>query len=267
MLKNGPYLIATLLVKNEEDIIEHSIKHHIEQENINFIIATDNNSTDNTRKILESFDEVKIIIDENGSNHDQSKWVTRMAKIAATYDPRWLVHLDADEFWCNLHNLHQYDNNTKLIKVNKFYNHLVLDKVFSFESTKYYYGQENIESVGIARTPPKIIHRPINDSIVENGNHNLTCNYHLNQVNTENIWVHHFPVRSYKQFERKVRDGATSLLQLGQKGTGQHWIDWFEIYKKGMLESEYEKFIANSAYHILTKSINSWIPMHKLLID
>jgi glycosyltransferase involved in cell wall biosynthesis len=101
MLKTGPYLIATLLVKNEEDILEHSLKHHIEEQNIQFIIATDNNSTDNTKKILKSFKEVKIIIDENGSDHDQSKWVTRMAKLATIYDPKWIVHLDADEFWCN----------------------------------------------------------------------------------------------------------------------------------------------------------------------
>ena len=57
------------------------------------------------------------------------------------------------------------------------------------------------------------------------------------------------------------------MLKLGQKGTGQHWMDWFEIYKKGMLENEYEKFIANSTYHILTRSINSWMPMHELLAD
>ena len=37
MLKTGPYLIATLLVKNEEDILEHSLKHHIEEQNIQFI--------------------------------------------------------------------------------------------------------------------------------------------------------------------------------------------------------------------------------------
>ena len=267
MLKTGPYLIATLLVKNEEDILEHSLKHHIEEQNIQFIIATDNNSTDNTKKILKSFKEVKIIIDENGSDHDQSKWVTRMAKLATIYDPKWIVHLDADEFWCNLQNLYNYDKQTKLIKVDKFYNHLVLDKNFSFESTKYYHDQDNIESVGIARTPPKIIHKPINSAVVENGNHNLHCDFPLNQVHTDKIWVHHFPVRSYKQFERKVRDGATSLLKLGQKGTGQHWMDWFEIYKKGMLEIEYEKFIANSTYHILTRSINSWMPMHELLAD
>jgi hypothetical protein len=34
-----------------------------------------------------------------------------------------------------------------------------------------------------------------------------------------------------------------------------------------MLENEYEKFIANSTYHILTRSINSWMPMHELLAD
>ena len=44
-------LVMTLLVKNEDDIIEENIKFHLAS-GVDFIIATNNNSTDHTRDIL-----------------------------------------------------------------------------------------------------------------------------------------------------------------------------------------------------------------------
>ena len=46
----GP-IVMTLLVRNEEDIIEANIEFHLAQ-GADFIIATDNRSTDRTRDLL-----------------------------------------------------------------------------------------------------------------------------------------------------------------------------------------------------------------------
>ena len=91
-------IVATILAKNEEDIIAENIEHHIEQ-GVSQFIVTNNNSTDHTRSIVEKYPEVAEIIDEPGDNHHQSKWVTRMAKMACKLNPDWIVHLDADELW------------------------------------------------------------------------------------------------------------------------------------------------------------------------
>ena len=101
-------IVATILAKNEEDIISKNIEHHIEH-GIKHFIITDNNSTDNTKKIAEQYPEVIEIIDEPGDTHSQSKWVTKMAKIACKIKPDWIVHLDADELWCGLNNLKEID--------------------------------------------------------------------------------------------------------------------------------------------------------------
>ena len=44
-------LVMTLLVKNEDDVIEENIKFHLAS-GVDFIIATNNNSTDKTRDIF-----------------------------------------------------------------------------------------------------------------------------------------------------------------------------------------------------------------------
>jgi len=260
MMKNGPFIIATILVKNEEDILEHTLNHHTKLENIDFIIATDNNSSDNTKKLLKKFKQVKLIIDETENNHNQSAWVTRMAKIAIKYQPTWIVHLDADEFWCNLHFLKGYTVRTKYVKVHQILNHFSLSKYFSFDTTKFYCRQDEIKQIGIAETPPKIIHKQFFDFEIENGNHNLLSNPRIDPVYDNKILIHHYPIRSYKQFERKVKDGAESLIKLGLNGVGQHWIDWYELYKNNKLESEYEKFIMNGLDFINNKQ-RSWSPL------
>ena len=121
LFANKP-IIATLLVRDEEDILEFSVNKLVEQ-GVEIIIATDNDSKDSSKKILQKFKQVKIIIEEKELNHNQRKWVTRMAKLAATeYDPSWIIHVDADEFWVGLQNLH-YENHDGYLKVPTIYQH------------------------------------------------------------------------------------------------------------------------------------------------
>ena len=70
-------IIATLLVRDEEDVIKQNIEHHINQGVSGFII-TNNSSKDNTLEILSKFPEVLEIINEPETDYDQAKWVTKM---------------------------------------------------------------------------------------------------------------------------------------------------------------------------------------------
>ena len=108
--KNSIKITATLLAKNEEDIIGANIEHHLSH-GVDCFIITNNNSTDKTRQIVEKYPEVKEIIDENEDDHNQSKWVTRMAQIACKMETDWVVHLDADELWCGLTELRNCKEN------------------------------------------------------------------------------------------------------------------------------------------------------------
>jgi len=98
-------LIMTLLVRNEEDIVDETIKFHLNS-GVDFIIATNNNSNDGTRDILLKYQALgKLeLIDEYANNFNQVKWVDRMIKIAINkYKADWIINVDADEFWYSRH--------------------------------------------------------------------------------------------------------------------------------------------------------------------
>jgi hypothetical protein len=93
-------LALTLLAKNEADVIDANIAYHLGA-GVDFVVATDNGSTDGTREILERYeaDGVLRLIGEASTDFRQGEWVTRMARLAAEQGADWVINADADEFW------------------------------------------------------------------------------------------------------------------------------------------------------------------------
>lgn len=98
----NPRIVMTLLVKNEEDMIERHLQYH-KQMGVDAFIVTDNNSTDHTPEILARYVKkgwIVEVIEEKSSGYEQKKWVDRMAWLAKTkYHADWIINADADEFW------------------------------------------------------------------------------------------------------------------------------------------------------------------------
>ena len=91
----------TLLVRDEADIVDAQIAFHLNA-GVDFVIATDNRSSDGTTEILERYERQGDLrlIHEGDDVVRQSEWVTRMARLAATdYGADWVINSDADEFW------------------------------------------------------------------------------------------------------------------------------------------------------------------------
>jgi hypothetical protein len=94
-------VVLTLLVRDEEDVIEANLLHHLEL-GVAHIVATDHRSTDRTIGVLRRFERegVLTLVREESAELRQSDWVTRMARLAATeHGADWVINGDADEFW------------------------------------------------------------------------------------------------------------------------------------------------------------------------
>lgn len=240
-------VVMTLLVRNEEDIIRENILFHHNM-GVNKFIVTDNNSEDGTLDILEQFVKIGIVdlIHEPEDTYDQWRWVTRMAhKAMSEYQPDWLIHSDADEFWFPA------SGNLKTVLSTVPEEFLTLrvprnDFIPRPEKGEHVLDRMIIKDLRSMNhigkpLPPKMCHRPIPGVIVAQGNHKLKFPENLPFYETPQLEILHFPMRSYKQFEYKISLGGAALErnQKLSKSLQQGWRNLYEDYKSGKLPDYY----------------------------
>ena len=208
-------IIATILARNEEDIIAANLEHHINL-GINRFIVTLNCSTDSTRDIIRSYSEVAVLLEDDDPSHNQSRLVSNMAKIAAKLSPDWIIHLDADEFWESL----PKDEPGEILLLPNMALH------FPGESMDCFIGINN---------DTKVMHRPIEDIVVLHGNHGIK---NRNGTICQNI-RHHYPIRSFLQFQQKVKLGHEAMQK--RNAFSLRWKFWYSYLLSGELEFVYEE--------------------------
>jgi glycosyltransferase involved in cell wall biosynthesis len=263
-LKKNTKLIMTLLVRDEEDIIEKNIRFHLNH-GVDFIIATDNGSVDGTRGILKKYENKGLLhlIDEKIQDYSQAEWVNRMGKLAyEKYNADIIFHCDADEFWFskrrNLKNEILKKQNVDVLRVN-LVNVLLEDKqgLETFPGDSKWavvnpYETQNCEedtknkNLYLFRSPQKVIYKTENGYLdVVSGNHDVVATEKLTTNGSKDIIIYHYPVRSRKQFFRKAKNGGSAfeLNKRLDKSIGFHTRRWFESYKNNRLEDEYRNLL------------------------
>lgn len=211
-------LVMTLLVRDEADIIDQQISFHLAA-GVDFVVATDHDSTDGTTEVLEKYErqEVLRLLRVTEREKKQAEWVTRMARMAAVdFGADWVINSDADEFWWPrggtlkevLAAIPQ-----ELGVVHTFVQSFLPrpgDARFAERLTVRLASPSPIHDPrGTFRTSTRLLHRGVPDVVVGFGNATVRSE----QLRPLRVWspveVLHFPIRNFGQFERKFRTKHT----------------------------------------------------------
>jgi len=206
-------LFMTLLVRDEEDILDANLRHHLEQ-GVDHVIVTDNLSVDSSADIVRSYVDqgVATYLYEPEDTYAQSHWVTRMARMAHQAGAGWVVHSDADEFWMPPRGVslagwfsRQWWPNVVVAprhdfvcveggEDEPFWRHMIYRKTTS----------TNPQGRAL---PPKVAHRASGKVLVLQGNHGVKGLGWTRQKST-GLEILHYPLRSRDQYVRKIRQGG-----------------------------------------------------------
>lgn len=218
-------VVETLLVRDEADIVDAQIRHHLNL-GVDFVIATDHGSLDGTTEILESYarDGYLHRLGEEGEVHD-GPWRTRMARLAATrFNADWVINTDADEFWMprgsTLEEL--------LASIPEPYGIVfALSRHFAPRPED---GHRFVERMTVRVSPPVAINDPTSPyrphlKVAHRADPNITIRHGAHGA-TSDAWealhhwhicdVLHFPFRDREQWENKGVRRARGDSQLGQ---------------------------------------------------
>jgi phosphatidylserine/phosphatidylglycerophosphate/cardiolipin synthase-like enzyme len=247
-------VVLTLLVRDEADIVRANIEHHLAR-GVDAIVATDNGSVDGTREILLEYRQrgLLLLIDEPARDYDQWRWVTRMARLAATeLSADWVLHGDADEFWttdgdtigdvlatvpdeCGWVRVRRFNFAPSAHDDRPFFERLVL--------------RDQVSRNALGRSLlPKICHRPDADVWLAQGNHEIHTRW-TEYHEPLPLRILHFPMRSYVQFERKVVLGGRAYARNGdlEPEIGDAWRRLYQVYLRGELRGWYDRQIPTAA--------------------
>lgn len=259
-------VVMNILAKNEADIIESNIRVH-KALGVDAFVVMDNDSTDGTREILERLQkDMEIIIIEEKGLYSQKKWMTGLADIAKRkLGADWVISNDADEFWLPTENrsikellsfkgnvliCHRYNMVLAEELNNQFFN-----SIYKVENPIFYDKEKQLKrekvSIVLTKIAPKVIVNPHGLFHVSGGNHSAVHIRNLRGIlgksdkdpQFKDINVYHYPIRSYEQFEKNIKN-RKMLLESGQDiRMGVHYKRWVKLYNSGLLKEEFERNI------------------------
>lgn len=286
-------LIMTLLVKDEEDIIETNIRFH-KAMGVDGFIVTSHNSTDKTNEILEKLKQEGIVLDiiyETNPAYDQENFVHRMIKLAKRkYKADWIINADADEFYYSRDlNLKKSILKYKKTNVNVLWvysNFLFPDDREDFFNCPYFikkpFLEYEAEMLGIkdkeeykkytgSKGCVKVIHKTKGYKKICIGNHYVRM-WRKVSVEIPDITLYHYTIKNYNEQVKKLKRYIESIKGI-KKGCGIHMIKMIEKYENGTLREDFDNtysetirnFLIEQGVISIDKSVSNFLRKIKII--
>lgn len=252
----SPVLIMTLLVRNEEGMLEKNILFH-KSMGVDAFIITDNNSTDGTPEIIKKYVDRGWVVGsiiEYGNNYDQARWVDRMIRLAAKkHQADWIINADADELWFSARGNLKEDlsDTTSNVILCPLYNVIPENSRIEEWCHVVKHPLEDPQSYGLSkysifgRQSAKVVHRAKGYRRISMGNHSVEMKY-SKISNSSTISIYHYPIQSYEQFKNKIIIGGRALQNNAERNVGIHCRYLYDLYLRGSFDDEYERIIGNN---------------------
>lgn len=247
-----PRVIMTLLVKDEETLLEHNLRFHHAMGVDGFII-TDNNSADATPAIIERYRQmgwVLAVIHETGTDYRQKQWVDRMIDVARReFAADWIINADGDEFWYPPTG----DFHTQLahLRANVLRCEVIgmrPEEDIPFTEWRET-AHETAEREALGLSPygifgphsHKVMHRAQGYLQIAMGNHKVHMLPRWCQAS--DIRIYHYNHLGREAFVRKVVNGGEQLERNPSRHGGKHWRYFLELYRQDRLHEEYDRVV------------------------
>ena len=247
-------LVMTLLARDEADVVDSQIAFHLHA-GVDFVVATDNRSQDDTAEILERYRRAGVLrlLREEGEDMRQDEWVTRMARLASTeHGADWVINADADEFWWPRSGslkdvLASVPGRYGVVRGcwRHFLPRLSGDPFFAERMTVRLCAPAHPgDKETIYHAHQKVAHRATPDVVVEPGNHDAYGAGLAPLRGWHPLEVLHFSLRSPAQLERKAVRDWTGWAR-NPHGPTLHQELAFRAQRAGRVPEYFESFVVD----------------------
>jgi len=271
-------LVMTLFVRNEEDILETNLRYHLER-GVDLVIATNNLSEDGTPEILAEHARAGHLhhLRHTEDDYAQPEAMTRMARTAAEeLGADWVIHNDADEFWWP----HEGGLKEAFSAVPTRYGAVAAYRTNFVprpeDGRTFPHRLDVVELPDIERLRdrdarreygmrhflvPKLAHRAVPEVEVLDASHGVAGPGLETAPGWRPVEILHYPLRSYRQFEAKVRNGGRALERHPDPDFNAHLRRLYRLYQEGGLADHYAAQVRDD------RAVESGIAGGRLLRD